>query len=610
MKRWPASLLLAGGAALFAALPASSQRAPESLLPPGFGETPAPSQQPAPPPSPAPAPGRRPDVPGATAPAQSLPGLEGVSADNITDAELQAMLDSMLAPPHQRAQGDLPDSARRSPEAVGPLGPENGGMAGDAFGRAHGRFLSTLVDRLDAPLPSRWTSILLRRAIMSHVPAPVGVDPVDWVAVRTALLLRMGEADGARLLVQSVDVDKFTPRMVDVAADTALATADPAGLCPLAGLGRAMSNRPIWPMVDAMCAALEGEASRASALIDQSRRQGNAIDMLLAEKVVGAGENTRRAVTIEWDPVDRIDSWRFGLASATGLVIPDRLMDNAGPAFRAWQARAPMLPLELRLGASDVAAALGVFSSRSLIELYSLVGDMTDPADMRDTVADRLRQAYAGADADTRMNALRNLWTVESPMQRHARLILTAAAAARIQPSSSFATDVPLLLASMLTAGFDRPAARWAPIVGEMSGAGGDRAWALLAVASPRPVVDLSDNRIEDFADNDDSPEAMRTKLLIAALAGLGRISDSGAANLAADNDLRLDRTNRWTVLIDSAATHRQPATVALLAAVGMQTGDWRGVPPDYFFHIVRALRVAGLDYEARMIAAEAMSRL
>jgi hypothetical protein len=469
-----------------------------------------------------------------------------------------------------------------------------------------------LVERLDAPIPSRWMSIVLRRAMLSHVPAPYGIDPVDWVAARAALLLRMGEADGARLLVQSVDVDRFTPRMVDVAVETALATADPAALCPLTGVGRSHSNRPIWPLADAMCAALEGEASRASALMDQQRRGGNTgnIDLLLAEKVVGAGQDTRRAVTIEGDPVDRIDSWRFGLASATGLVVPDRLMNDAGPTFRAWQARAPMVAVEDRLVASDFAASLGVFSSRALVELYSLVGDMTDPADMKDSVADRLRTAYVARSLNERLDAMRNLWNVEPPVQKQARLILTAIASAHIPPSTQAESDAPKLLASMLTAGFDRSAARWAPIVQEMSGGDADRAWALLALASPRPVVDLSASRIDDFAGRDDSADAVRTKLLVAALAGLGRIPDNVAASAAADAGLHLERGNRWTLLIDSAARNQQPGTVALLAAVGMQTGDWRGVPPEYLFHILRALRLVGMDYEARMIGAEALARL
>jgi hypothetical protein len=41
-----------------------------------------------------------------------------------------------------------------------------------------------------------------------------------------------------------------------------------------------------------------------------------------------------------------------------------------------------------------------------------------------------------------------------------------------------------------------------------------------------------------------------------------------------------------------------------------MQTSDWRGVPPEHLYQIVSALRHVGLDYEARMIGAEAMSRL
>ncbi len=100
----------------------------------------------------------------------------------------------------------------------------------------------------------------------------------------------MGEADAARMLVQAVDVEHYTPRMVEVAAQTALATADPAALCPLVAPARSLVGRSGLDLADGMCAALEGEAARASALIDQARnRAGTGIDLLLAEKVVGAG---------------------------------------------------------------------------------------------------------------------------------------------------------------------------------------------------------------------------------------------------------------------------------------------------------------------------------
>ncbi|RZM07984.1 MAG: hypothetical protein EOP68_12710, partial [Sphingomonas sp.] len=74
------------------------------------------------------------------------------------------------------AQYEMPASARRSLDRVGPIGPGEGGLAADAFGDAEGPYLETLMRRLSAPLPSRWMSILLRRALVSRVETPVGVN--------------------------------------------------------------------------------------------------------------------------------------------------------------------------------------------------------------------------------------------------------------------------------------------------------------------------------------------------------------------------------------------------------------------------------------------------
>jgi hypothetical protein len=391
--------------------------------------------------------------------------------------------------------------------------------------------------------------------------------------------------------------------MVEVAAQTALATADPAGLCPLVAPARGWSNDPVWILADGMCAALEGESARASALIDQARDQtGTSVDLQLAEKVVGAGAETRRAVDIHWEGVNEINPWRFGLASAVGLAIPDRLLNGASPQIHAFLARAPMVPLEQRLQAASVAASLGVFSSHSLVELYSLMLDETDPAEVGGTIGARLRVAWVAGDTAERMNAIRGLWTENvAPQERYARSILTAGAAARIAPSSDLSADAGDLIASMLSAGMDREAARWAGIV-EQAGQG-DRAWALLAVGAPRPVVG---DRLDAFVSADDSAGHQRSQLLAAALAGLGRIN----ADQASRAGFSLGADDRWTLAIDQAARERAPGAVALLAGVGMQTASWRGVPAPYLYRIVRDLRAVGLEYEARMIAAEAVARL
>lgn len=597
MKSSRARAALLAGAVLLAALPALSQEAPESLLPEGFGDP-----QTLPPAEKAPAQPQSPSQPGVPriAPPSPLP-TEETSAETEEEPPLES-----LQPVNYFS---IPAGRARPIDAVGPLEPGNFGLGRDAFGSTGGALLAQAMRRLDAPLPSRWTSILLRRALLSRVVAPAGVDPVNWVAERADLLLRMGEADAARMLVQSVDQEYYTPRMIEVAGQTALATADPAALCPLVGPAKAGSRDAVWTLAEAMCAALESEPARASALVDQARRQegSGGIDLALAEKVIGAGAETRRSVSIVWDGVETLTPWRFGLASATGTDIPTPLLGRAGPRVQAWFARAPMLPLEQRIQAASVAAALGVFSSHSLGEIHSLVLDQTDIAETGGTIGARLRTAWVGDSVGDRLTAMRTLWTEPSDLrERYARLILSAGAAARIPVASDYVSDSPNLVSAMLSAGMDGAASRWAAIVED---GGDDRAWAMLAVAAPRPSVDLSAGRVETFIGNDESADRHRSQLLVAALVGLGRISDADGQQLAGAAGLEIGAGDLWTETIDRAARERRPGTVALMAGLAMQTSDWSGVPPRYFFRIVRALRAVGLDYEARMIAAEAMAR-
>ncbi|GAA4811926.1 hypothetical protein GCM10023232_03900 [Sphingosinicella ginsenosidimutans] len=606
MKSWRTRFLAgAACAAAIVAIPALSQGrgGPESLLPPGFGNNqalPPPEEKAAPPP---PANVPPPPVASGTVPGVSPPALDAASGEAPP-----AAVQNPLEAPQPTNYFTVPEGKARSVEMVGVLDPGNGGLGAGAFGANNGAFLAALMGQVDAPLPSRWTSILLRRALLSRAAAPAGVNPVDWVAARADLLLRMGEADAARMLVQSVDPVNYTPRMIETAAQTALATADPAALCPLTGATRAASRAPVWTMAEAMCAALAGEPTRASALSDQARQHGAAgIDLMLAEKVIGAGAQARRAANVQWDGVDAINPWRFGLASATGTPIPAPLLNGAGPRYAAWFARAPMVPLDQRLDAAGTAAALGIFSSRSLVEAYAQVFDQTDPAEQAGTVAARLRTAWIDPTAAGRLAAMRALWAEPSDATgRYARLILTAGAASRIEPSADHADAAADLIASMLSAGMDAEAARWSRVVED---ANDSRAWAMLAVGSPRAQVDLGRDRVQAYIDADTSPGHVRAQMLVAALAGLGRVSGAdasrlgNAAGLSVQNDL-------WATTIDQAVRANQPGTVALLAATAIQTERWAGVPPAYLFRIVRDLKAVGLDFEARMIAAEAMARL
>lgn len=599
MKHRPSKKALLTLTAGVAALAAAAALAQESLLPPGFGTQPGPSNRPQQ--GTAPAPGQ-PVAQPAPAPAQPA----ALDLDPAIFASAQ---------PEEEAfePEELPDSARRPIDVAGPLR----GFGPRAWGDSNGRMLSILMRRLDVPIASRWAAITLRRALLTRVATPERVSAPDWIAERAWLLLRMGEADGAQMLVQGADVDQFNAKLYAVAGQSALASADAAGLCALADGGVIRSKEPVWPMARAICAALSGDTAIADVLMDQARRRTRdpqGIDVQLAERMMGVNGAGRRSVTVEWTGVNQLTSWRFGMASALGLTIPADLYGTVGPQVAAWSARAPMIPAAERLNAAMTAARLGVFSNSALVDLYARAGE--ESGDLgSDTAPGRLRRCYLADDAGGRIAAMRGFWSGEGldegvTVDRYAGLILTARAAARIVPDDEHAGDVAELVGAMMSAGLDRRAAGWARVVSAMSAEKGNAAWAILAVGTPRVSVDLSADRLSAAADAWGEQKPQKLRLLLAALSGLDRLQTEDQLRLLEEHKVGFDNRSLWARLLLQAADRGETGTVALLVAVGMQKTGWSGMSSAMFATMIRALRNAGLDGEARMIAAEAMTRL
>ena len=537
-----------------------------------------------------------------TIPEDNSAGADETAVEEVAPATLQ---------PRQPVQPpvEYPGWARRDPWVVGKLDPVAEGLGESPWGGASGAFLSTLMRRMDTPLASRWAHIALRDALLAKARAPRDVNPVDWVAERSWLLLRMGEADAARMLVDGVDTDRFTPKMLQVGVQTALANADAAALCPLE-IGIRKYDSATRELVQAMCAALAGDQDSASAQIDHARRYGRigGIDLALAQKVIGAA-GSGRAATIDWGPVDSLSAWRFGLSAATGMMPPDRLVNASSPQLRAFEARAPLFSPQQRLGSAMIATGLGVFSSQSLVDLYSSIYDTTDPSDLPTTDAWQLRAAFIGKDEATRLNAIRHMLALgKDGLQKEAARALVARAATLVEPDKKIGKDAPDLISAMLAAGYDRAAARWIPVVGSLDDADADRCWAMLALSAP-DVAGAGTSRIGGFIRRDKSAGKVRSALLVAGLAGLGRISTDDANSLNRRYHLGLGMTTSWTKMIDAAAGRGQAGTVLVLTGTGLQTPNWEKVPAAHLYHAIAALKRTGQDFTARMIAAEALSR-
>ncbi|WP_432769826.1 MAG: hypothetical protein HEQ22_03505 [Sphingopyxis sp.] len=599
-RLFPLALGLSGTAlAAVLVLPALAQ---ESLLPEGFGtpsETPAPSPSPSPTPTPAPT-----GTPkgGSAAPPPVTATLDSTVTDDEGDEETDE--DAAAVEPGT-LKYDLPPGARRLLTRIGPLTPETGGLAPDAFG-VRGQYAAAIMRRTDGQLASRWGQILLRRSLTSAIDTPATINGADLAADRAALLLRMGESIAARWIVQSVDYDRATPRLVSAAQQTFLATADPAGMCAYVPAGLAHGDEHVWRLAAAICAGLSGEAGPAGWAIGRVRSSGRIsnFDILLAERVLGATGGGRRSTTIEWENVDRLTSWRFGMATATAVPIPEPLRASAPAPMRGWTVLAPMTDMASRVAAAPDAAARGVLSSEAYVSLLSAAASEVEPAPELASQTDLLRGAFGADSGAERYTAMGRLWGAgANPAQRYAALVATARAAAALPVDTAVGDDPWQLIGSMLAGGYDRNAIAWVPTVTV-----GSRAWGVLAVGSPRPLNGTTAGAVGTFASSDDSAGTLRSQLLLAGLAGLGRIDPGQAASAASDLQVDLGKQTRWSRAIAAAAERREPGMVALLAAAGMQ-GDWSEIPPYHLYHIVRALREVGLGSEARMIAAEALVR-
>ncbi len=619
MSRSRAKLALAGAlacCALALAIPVFGEKKPQSLLPPGFGQAPPVPAEEEPKPDQADhKPGDLVDDLKLNTPDQNAVSAEvkhvaraptEPTADDLGNA-VAAVDDNSAEPP---AAYDMPPKARRSLAQIGVLTPESQGLGLNAFGTVDGKVLEKMMRLTTAPIASRWVSIVLRRALLSDVATPPRVNGADWVAERAWLLLRMGEAESSRLLIQQVDHDNYTPKLFTVAMQSALANADMASICPLVPAARKVTDEPAWQFGRAICASLSGEAGSASSFLREaeSDTEIRGIDSRLAERIIGAGKNTRHAVIIEWDNVYRLNAWRFGMATSVGLPIPAKLYGTVRPNVRAWAARAPMLKLADRADAADWAAVLGVYSNEALVSFYSALADQSEARRDDTSVPTLLQKAYVAATTEARASAMHALWTPPNAdiFQQYARLILTARAAARLPVDPALAKYCDAFAASMLTAGLDVQAQRWSKIASDGSDDAARRAWGLLAVGSPAQSVDVSEQRINAYRSTGD----LRSRFLVAALAGLGRIKPGEAGRLAGDFNVAIGARTPWSHAIDAAARRHEPGTVALLAAVGMPSLSWSNISPETLFHVVSALKQVGLEPEARMVAAEALTRV
>ncbi|OWV32381.1 hypothetical protein B5C34_02200 [Pacificimonas flava] len=572
----------------------------ENLLP-GFLE-----EEPEEPAQPIPA---TPVVPGQSEP----PPAEDDPAGQGEDISAPAPLPPPLPEPTNR--DDLATEAETADiSLVGPLDTSRGGYGSGLFSGTNGALFAAWMRRIDTPLASRWAHIVLRRALLSRAPTPPGIRDADWVAARADLLVRMGEADGAKLLIANLPLDTYTPRLYGVAARVHLASADIPALCPMVATARAVSDDPFWDLSAAVCSGIEGDEVTAVSLFNQLRRQEAVppIDLLLAERIASLAGGVNRAANVDWEDTEQLSPLRFGFAAAGGVEVPEEIWASAPPAIHGWAFRAPELSLEQRSASARRAAPYGMVSSRELSAIASVRADRLEASDDLPSELERLRAAYTGRTVAERLAAIETIVEDRAAEgQRFAGLLTAAPAAALIPPSSDYLEQAPLLIEALLASGRIAAARAWWPVVEAAEEGQQMRLWPLLVLADDENVVPLSPGLFRaayrQLAEADEASARRRMKWTAAGLAGLGRIGGGQWDSVFEDFEVDSKR-DAFTSALDRAAERGRVGEVAILSALGLQ-GPWAKARPRDLRPVLTALDEVGLSEEARLMAIEAVLR-
>ena len=320
-----------------------------------------------------------------------------------------------------------------------------------------------------------------------------------------------------------------------------------------------------------------------------------------------------RAANVDWEGVTSLDAFAFGAATAGGVEVPEEVWENAPPAVHGWAFRTAETPIEQRVRSARIAARAGIVSARELGAVASILAERTAAAEELPDQVRLLRAAYTGRTAEERLSAMEELWEDGAVAgERYSALIMTAPAAAQIEPDPALLEAAPRLVASMLAGGRIEAALSWWPLLAD----GEDealrmRVWPMLVLADDGNRIPLSPGLVraayKSLAADNEAEARRRVRWLIAGLAGLDKIGGSRWNSLFEDFGVGR-RGNVYTEALSLAAQRGRKGEVAVLAALGLQ-GRWSQVRPADLRPILSAYDAVGLDAEARLMAVEALTR-
>jgi len=556
-----------------------------------------------------------------------------------------------------------------APEAVGTLGPSDGGLGIDMWQGTDRALVETLLPRLPSPVTGRVAHDLARRLLLTTAKAPVGEARGDTslVALRAERLAALGDvAPADRLLAAS-------SRRLEHAAEARVSIRlrllqyDFAGACTEVSTAALPFDDAFAQQVLVFCQALNGEAEQVSFGLDLLRDLGEAPDPAFARLVEGLANEA---------PPDEApavaSALNLAVLHAAGKPVPAGYAAARDPAILRTVALTANVPDEARLIATQRAEAAGAIDTAALGQRLAAIelaaDEMADPlaAATPERGVRALALLYLAARSEVvpaaRAEVLRRLWQLARELDAYpgaarlgAPLLVDMAPAAELAWAAGDMARV-LLATGQPDAALDwyRAAQREAPFDPEAATIDVDL-WPLMRLAhgtSPEPEVAAAPRDVASAEAVTETVEATAsdvatTEVAVAPLVeedvpwsdarlvawldaradaeavAAGRQADLLAGLFGAFRDPAGDAA--WRALLNSAvgwegasapsavslgmgraATAGRVAETILLALIVLGEDGLAGLNPAALKLAIEALVQVGLTEEARALAVEA----
>lgn len=509
-------------------------------------------------------------------------------------------------------------------EALGVLSGKDG-FSSDMWSGVERSLIEALIQTLPNAASSEHLRIMQRRLLLSAAQPPEGkAGPSSLLSLRVSKLSQMGQTRDVISLLRSSPKEERTTELAIIEAESLLLEGETSQACALSARYAQTSQDVFWLKTMAFCRILAKQTDLAMLSLSLLRDSGDQdkiyYDLMDA---LSAGE------TGKVENLASPNALNLALIQASQAQLSENILNSDNPNVISVLLKLPQIKMQDRLRLLQKAAQIGIIKTKDLSAGYKKVNfqkdDLEDPIARAEKLSPEMAQAllYQVSVKEAQL-AVISSETMAVGLELAQKSNLYLSTAKLYQP---IITDMnqtidllwfaPHAVRAQLAAGDWENAQTWATLLrnASFSDVEAARAWTKLRPLAAMAGFDVDPKAIDQalrrwWAAQEETPQSFqKAAQLYAMIDGLGLSvpNDLWISLITGPKFSNIQKTNPavWIKLNKAGLAGRTGETL-LMILHGLGMHDLKMADPTFMRDSLFALRMVGLEQNARMLAVEA----